>query len=42
MKLCIEILMMKWFLYLDLTESGMNIEKKDQTEHHKKMFELSR
>jgi FMN-dependent NADH-azoreductase len=24
-----------------LTESGMNIEKKDQTEHHKKMFELS-
>ena len=24
-----------------LTESGMNIDKKDQTEHHKKMFELS-
>ena len=24
-----------------LTESGMNIAKKDQTEHHKKMFELS-
>ena len=24
-----------------LTESGMRIEKKDQTEHHKKMFELS-
>ena len=24
-----------------LTESGMNIERKDQTEHHKKMFELS-
>ena len=24
-----------------LTESGMKIEKKDQTEHHKKMFELS-
>ena len=24
-----------------LTESGMNIEKKDQTDHHKKMFELS-
>ncbi len=24
-----------------LTESGMNIEEKDQTEHHKKMFELS-
>ena len=24
-----------------LTESGMNIEKKDQTEHHRKMFELS-
>ncbi len=24
-----------------LTESGMQIEKKDQTEHHKKMFELS-
>ena len=23
-----------------LTESGMNIEEKDQTEHHKKMFEL--
>ena len=25
----------------DLTESGMNIDKKDQTENHKKMFELS-
>ena len=25
----------------NLTESGMKIEKKDQTEHHKKMFELS-
>ena len=24
-----------------LTESGMNIDEKDQTEHHKKMFELS-
>ena len=24
-----------------LTESGMKINKKDQTEHHKKMFELS-
>ena len=24
-----------------LTESGMNIDKKDQTEHHKKMFDLS-
>ena len=24
-----------------LTESGMNIDKKNQTEHHKKMFELS-
>ena len=24
-----------------LTESGMNIEKKDQTDHHRKMFELS-
>ena len=24
-----------------LTESGMKIEKKDQTEHHKKMFEQS-
>ncbi len=24
-----------------LTESGMNIEKKDQTNHHRKMFELS-
>ena len=24
-----------------LTESGMKIEKKDQTKHHKKMFELS-
>ena len=24
-----------------LTESGMNIKKKDQTDHHKKMFELS-
>ena len=24
-----------------LTESGMKIDKKDQTEHHKKMFELS-
>ena len=24
-----------------LTESGMQIDKKDQTEHHKKMFELS-
>ena len=24
-----------------LTESGMNIEKKDQTDHHKKKFELS-
>jgi len=24
-----------------LTESGMKIEKKDQTQHHKKMFELS-
>ena len=24
-----------------LTESGMKIEKKDQTDHHKKMFELS-
>ena len=24
-----------------LTESGMNIDKKDQTENHKKMFELS-
>ena len=24
-----------------LTESGMNIDKKDQTDHHKKMFELS-
>ena len=24
-----------------LTESGMNIDKNDQTEHHKKMFELS-
>ena len=24
-----------------LTESGMKIEKKDQNEHHKKMFELS-
>ena len=24
-----------------LTESGMKIEKKDQTEHHRKMFELS-
>ena len=24
-----------------LTESGMKIEKKDQTEHHKKMFDLS-
>ena len=24
-----------------LTESGMNIEEKDHTEHHKKMFELS-
>jgi len=24
-----------------LTESGMQIEKKDQTKHHKKMFELS-
>ena len=24
-----------------LTESGMNIEEKDRTEHHKKMFELS-
>ena len=23
-----------------LTESGMNIEKKDQTDHHRKMFEL--
>ena len=25
----------------NLTESGMNIDEKDQTEHHKKMFELS-
>ena len=25
----------------NLTESGMNIEKKDQTDHHRKMFELS-
>ena len=25
----------------NLTESGMNIDKKDQTENHKKMFELS-
>ena len=24
-----------------LTESGMNIKKKDQTDHHRKMFELS-
>ena len=24
-----------------LTESGMNIDQKDQTEHHKKMFDLS-
>lgn len=24
-----------------LTESGMKIEEKDQTEHHKKMFQLS-
>ena len=24
-----------------LTESGMNIEEKDQNENHKKMFELS-
>ena len=24
-----------------LTESGMNIDKKDQTKHHKKMFDLS-
>ena len=24
-----------------LTESGMNIDKKDQTDHHRKMFELS-
>ena len=24
-----------------LTESGMKIDEKDQTEHHKKMFELS-
>ena len=24
-----------------LTESGMKIDKKDQTENHKKMFELS-
>ena len=24
-----------------LTESGMNIERKDQTDHHRKMFELS-
>ena len=24
-----------------LTESGMNIEKNDQTDHHRKMFELS-
>ena len=24
-----------------LTESGMKIEKKDQTEHHKKVFESS-
>ena len=24
-----------------LTESGMKIDKKDQTDHHKKMFELS-
>ena len=24
-----------------LTESGMKIEEKDRTEHHKKMFELS-
>ena len=24
-----------------LTESGMNIEKKDQTDHHRKMFDLS-
>ena len=24
-----------------LTESGMNIEKKDQNDHHRKMFELS-
>ena len=23
-----------------LTESGMNIDKKDQTDHHKKMFEF--
>ena len=25
----------------NLTESGMNIDEKDQTENHKKMFELS-
>ena len=25
----------------ELTESGMQIDEKDQTEHHKKMFELS-
>ena len=29
------------FFVSGLTESGMKIEKKDQTEHHKKMFELS-
>ena len=31
---------MKCSLYLDLTESGMNIDEKDQTPEHKKMFEL--
>ena len=33
--------MMKWFLLQVLTESGMNIDQKDQNENHKKMFELS-
>ena len=29
------------FFVSGLTESGMKIDEKDQTEHHKKMFELS-
>ena len=29
------------FFISGLTESGMKIDEKDQTEHHKKMFELS-
>ena len=31
----------KMLFVIGLTESGMKIEKKDQTEEHKKMFELS-